>query len=112
MALKHGDVESGVMEQLGYRFVGQYRPKIRGIINAAPTRGAGPGRKIHQVADAFPGRHLNQAQAVAMEVEPRGFGIDGDAIAEVDAVREIAIVEFDGDSIILHSDPLPPCSNM
>jgi hypothetical protein len=108
VALKHGDVEPGVVEKLGHRFVGEQRTKVGSIIGATPICGDGPGRKLHHVANAVPRRHLNQAQAIAMEVETGCLGIDRDAIAEVDVVREITLVELDGDAVDIHSAPLPP----
>ena len=47
------------------------------------------------MAIAITSRQLNEAEPVAMRIEPHGLGIDGDAVAEVKAVWEVTFIQFD-----------------
>ena len=53
------------------------------------------GRELHRMADAVAGRQLRQAQPVAEGIEPQRFGIDRHQRAQIQAVRQIVLVELD-----------------
>src|SRR3546814_3454696 len=63
--------------------------------------------KLHDMADAVARRKLDQAQPVAQRVQPHRFGIDGDEVAWIEAVRQIAAMEFDDQAALLCSIPRP-----
>src|SRR3546814_13506797 len=57
--------------------------------------------------DAVSRRKLDQGQPVAQRVQPHRFGIDGDEVAWIEAVRQIAAMEFDDQAALLCSIPRP-----
>ena len=84
----HGDVEARVVEDLEYCRVGQQGLEIGRRVVAAV--------ELHEVRTAVAGRELNEAQAVAIDVEAQGLGVDGDARTEREAGRQIVLVQCDG----------------
>ena len=85
IAPEHGDVEAGEMKQLGDLGIGQQLFQIgRGIL---------AGGELHRMADAVAGRQLRQAEPVAVGIEAQGFGIDGHQRAQIQAGRQIALVQ-------------------
>jgi hypothetical protein len=53
-------------------------------------------RDLDQMADAIAGRQLHQAEPVAMGIETHGFGVDGHRGAEIEAFRQIALMQMNG----------------
>ena len=87
VAAEHGDVEAGEMEQLGGARIGQHLLQVGGGIFA--------GGELHGMADAIARRQLRQAQPVAEGVQPQGLGVYGNDGAEVQPVRQVALVQLD-----------------
>ena len=46
------------------------------------------------MADAVAGRQLRQAEPVAMGIEAQGFGVDRHQRAQIEPVRQIALVQM------------------
>lgn len=94
--LDHGDVEAAEMEDLGDARIGQHAFQVgRGILARA---------ELNEVRRAIAGRHLDQAQPVAQRIEAEGFGIDGNAVAEAEIGRNVALIKFD-----LNGNGRAPC---
>jgi hypothetical protein len=51
--------------------------------------------ELHQVAHLVAGRELDQAQAVARQVETHSLGVHGERVAEVQAGRQVVLVKVD-----------------
>src|SRR5262249_5902165 len=82
-----GDVEAGEVEELDDAGVLQERTEVRCLIRANSQR------YLHEVADAIPGRKLDQAQPVARRLEAHGLSVDGHDRAERQAWRKVAPVK-------------------
>ena len=52
--------------------------------------------ELHEVRAAVARRELDEAQPVAIDVEPKRLGVDGDARTEGEAGRQIVLVQGDG----------------
>ena len=71
--VQHGEIEPREMKNL---------EQARGRRAAADIgRAAGVRRDLHHVGGSVAGRELDQAQPVAAEIEPHGFGVDRDRAA-------------------------------
>ena len=90
--IEGGNVEPPEMKKLRDRRVGQKGGEVRGLGLA--------GCDLDQMGVAVAGRQLHQAQTVPMRVQPHGLAIDGDRVAPLDSVRQIALVE-----VVRHSTP-------
>src|SRR3954471_15355419 len=87
-SLDGGDAKPGEVKQLGDVGIDEQPLQVRGLVTALA--------KLHHVAISIAGRKLHQAKAVANRVQPHGFGVDGDRVAEVEAVRQVAVVKLYG----------------
>ena len=58
-------------------------------------RQLGQDSSLHQMRLPVAGRKLHQAQPVALGIEAERFGVDGHQRPEIEAVRQIAFVQFD-----------------
>src|SRR3954453_3863547 len=86
VSLDGGDVKPGEVKQLGDVRAGEQPLQVGSLVTALA--------KLHHMAITVASRKLHQAQAVANGVQPHGFSIDGDRIAEIEAVRQIAVVKL------------------
>ena len=86
--VEDGDVEAGVVEDLGERRVGEERRQDRRLGLA--------GRDLDDVGVAVAARQLDEAKPVAMGVEPQRFGVDRDGARVADVGGEVALVKSDG----------------
>ncbi len=87
--LQHGDIEAGVVKNLGLGRIGKQRSEIgcRAIVE----------RDLHDIGAAIAGRELHDAEPVAMRIEPHGLGIDRHLAAGIVAeVRQVAAMQSDG----------------
>src|SRR5262249_46850525 len=83
-------IETGEVEQLENARVADQGLQIRGLVAAFSGR-----RYAHQVAIAIPSRELDEAEPVAQRVEPHRLRVDGDDRSEIQAARQIALMELD-----------------
>ena len=102
VAADDSEVEAGEMEQLGDGRIAEKRLKIGGVVSAAG--------ELHHVAGAVAGRQLRQTQPVALGIEPHGFGVDGDAVAEIQARWQVFPVQFDGCALDFHRQRPSRCT--
>ena len=87
MALEHRHIETGEVEQLCHLRVGEHALEVGGFVFS--------GGELHRMADAIARRHLRQAQPVAEGIEAQRLGVDGNQRAEVEAVRQVVLIELD-----------------
>ena len=87
MALDRRNVEAGKMENLQDRRIAHQRPQIGCAIGAAI--------ELDDMGVAVTRRQLHDAERVARGIEAHRLGVDGDAAAEGQAVRQIALVQRD-----------------
>src|SRR6202045_1030085 len=73
------------MEQLGYAAIGQQLPQ--------PRRRVAPRRKLHEMRVPIADRQLDEAQPVAMRVEPHRFGIDCNNRSEIEPFGQITAIK-------------------
>src|SRR5205807_9867108 len=83
--INHRQVEAREMKQLGYAAVSQQLPQ--------PRRRIGSGRELDEMRVPVAGRELEEAQPVAMRVEPHCLGVDRNDWSEVEPFREIAAIK-------------------
>ena len=88
---QHGDVEPGEVKQLQHRSIGHQRAQVGRLV--------GPVGELDQMGVAVAGRQLHQTQAVAAGLQPHGLAVDGHRRPERDAVRQVAMVQMDGQSL-------------
>src|SRR5271155_5753070 len=84
--INHREVEAREMEQLGYAAIGQQFLQ--------PRRGVGPGRELHEMCVPIAGRQLDEAQPVAMRVEPHRLGVDRNNRSEVEPFGQITPIKL------------------
>src|SRR5271170_1208540 len=88
--INHPEVEAREMEQLGYAAIGQQFPQ--------PRRRIAPGRELHEMRVPIAGRQLDEAQPVAMRVEPHRLGVNRDNRSEVEPFGQITAIKSVGHS--------------
>ena len=86
--IDHREVEAREMEQLGYAAIGQQLPQ--------PRRRVGPRRELHEMRVPIAGRELDEAQPVAMRVEPHRLGVDRNNRSEVEPFGQITAIKSIG----------------
>jgi hypothetical protein len=69
------------------------------LVSPGVTARVGSGSELDEVGPAVAGRKLDQAEPVAMAVQTHGLGVDRDYVAEVEAVGQVAPVEFEGHAV-------------
>src|SRR5271165_423400 len=86
--IEHREVEAREMEQLCDARVGQELPQ--------PRRPVGARCELHEMGVPVAGRQLDEAQPVAMRVEPHRLGVDRDDRAEVEPFGKITAIKSIG----------------
>ena len=71
-------------------FVRQKCLQVGGIVGVTLT-----GGKLHEMRHAVARGKLNQTKSVTKQVEPHGFGVDGNHVAQIKPVGQVVTVEFD-----------------
>ena len=90
--IQRRDIEPAKMKEFCDRSVGQQAFNIW-------RRGLTP-LDLNQMRVTVSGRQLDEAQTVAMRVQPHGLAIYGDGVTPVQPIRQIAFVQ-----VIGHSTP-------
>ncbi len=88
VAQEHGDVEAAEVEYLQHAGIGEDALEVRTVVG----RSAQP----HHVGVAVSGRQLDHAERIAPEAQAHGLRIDGDRIAEAQAVGQVAFMQVVG----------------
>jgi hypothetical protein len=84
---QHGDIKAGIVEDLGDIGVAQQPAEIGRFLEV--------GWDLHDIGAAIPWRKLHDTKAIAMRVQPHGFGIDRHFAAIAREVGQIALVQPD-----------------
>ena len=83
-----GNIEPSEMKNLQHGGICQKLPEIRGVIAAF--------LELHEVSIPVSGGQLNDAKPVAERLQPKRFCIDCDRVAEIEAGRQVVLVDGHG----------------
>src|SRR6516165_6954168 len=83
--LEHGHVEAGKVEDLKNALIGKETRELRGVVVPAD---------LNELGITVAARQLREAKPVAIGVEPKRLGVDGDGVAEVPPRRQIASMQL------------------